>query len=79
MGGATILLVNFLSMEVSNLLDSLKSWVADCRILSICGLTLRTQVRKVVPLGILVPVPLVLLLSLGAGVEYFLIPLQIGV
>ena len=48
MGGATRLLVNCRSMEVSNLLYFLKSGVADCRILSISGLMLRTQGGAVV-------------------------------
>ena len=75
MGSATRLLVNCPSMEVSNLLDFLKYEVADFRILSIFGLTLRPQSGAVVPMGILIPVPLVPLPSLEAGVENLLIPL----
>ena len=75
MGGTSRLLVKYLSMEVSNVLDFLKYGVADCRILSIYGLVLRPQGGEVVPMGILVAVPLVPLLSLEAGVEDLLIPL----
>ena len=75
MGGATRLLVNCPSMEVSNLLDFIKYELADFRILSIFGLALRPQGGSVVQLGILVPVPLVPLMSLEAVLEYLLIPL----
>ena len=75
MGDTTRLLVNYPSMEVSNLLDFLKSGVADCRISSIFGITLRPQGGEVVPMGILFPVPLVPVLLLENGVEDFLIPL----
>ena len=64
MGGKTILLVNCQSMEVSNLLDFLKSGVLDFCVLTIFGLTLIPQVGSVVPMGILFPLPLVPLLSL---------------
>ena len=62
-------------MKVSNLLDFLRSGVADCHILSIFGLTLRPQGAAVIPTEILVPVPLVPSLSLEAGVEDLLITL----
>ena len=75
MGGATILLVNFPSMEVSNLSDFIKYGVADFRISSILRLTLRLQCGVVVPVRILVPVPLVLVLSLEPEAEDWLIPL----
>ena len=59
MGGETRLLVKFWWMEVYNLLDFFKSGIADFRILSIYGITLRLQVGGVVPMGILVMLPLV--------------------
>ena len=58
-------------MEVSNLLDPLKSGVEDFRISSISEITFRSQGGAVVPMGILVPVPLGPLMSLETGVEYF--------
>ena len=74
-GGAIILLVNFQSMEVSNLLDFPKYGVLDCRISSIFAFTLRPQVGAVVPMAILDLVTLVISLSPESGVEGFLIPL----
>ena len=50
MGSATRLLVNFHSMEVSNLLDLLRSGVADCLLLQIYRTTLRPQGGAVVPM-----------------------------
>ena len=50
MGGATRLLVNCRSMEMSNILDFLKYGVADCHILSISGLKLSPQGGAVVPI-----------------------------
>ena len=50
MGGATRLSVNCRSIEVSNLLDFLKSGVVDCHISSISGLTLSPQGGAVVPI-----------------------------
>ena len=64
-------------MEVSNLFYSLKSKVADFRILSICGIILRPQVGEVVPVEILVLVTLFLVLSLKYVVNGLLIPLSI--
>ena len=73
-GGAIILLVNFQSMEVSNLLDFPKYGVLDCRISSIFAFTLRPQVGAVVVLIVLIRIPVTLLL-LEDGVEDLLIPL----
>ena len=74
MGGVTILLENFPSMAVSNIMDFLKYGVADYRISSIFGLPLRSQSGAVavivVPVGILVP-----LLSLKVRLEVSIIPL----
>ena len=74
MGGVTRLLENFPSMAVSNLMDFLKYGVADYRISSIFGITLRSQcgalVVTLVPMGILV-----LLMSLEVRGEVTLIPL----
>ena len=74
MDRATRLLVNLTSMEVSNLLDFLKSGVGDCRILSTFYFMLRPQGGSLVPMGIMVPV-----LSLESGLENLLIPVWIGV
>ena len=79
MGGANRILVNCLSMEVSNLLDFFKYGVVDCRLLSISRLMLRPQRGAVAPMKFLVMVPLVPALSLKVGVGDFLIPLSIGV
>ena len=74
MGGVTRLLVNFLSMEVSNLSESMRSGVANFHILPIFGLTLMPQggvvVVSLVPTVIMVPI-----LLLEAGLEDVLIPL----
>ena len=60
---------------MSNLLDFIKPGVTDFFLSSIFGLALRHQGGAVVTTGILVPVPLVPVLSLESGVEDFLIPL----
>ena len=65
-------------MEVSNLLNFLKSGVVDSHIYSIFGLALRPKGGAVVPMEIMVQVPLVPILSLEDGVEYFIIPMLIG-
>ena len=77
MGGATRLLVNSWSLEVYNLLDFLKYWVADCHKFSISRLMLRPQSGSVAPMKIVVLVPLFLALSLESGVKYLLITLSI--
>ena len=64
MGGTTILLVKLSSMEVSNQFDFLKYGVVNFRIFSMLGLTLRPKGVSLVTMVILVPVPLVLVLSL---------------
>ena len=67
MGGATKLLVNFPSMEVSNLSESLRYGVADCLLFPTPGLQIDSAGRAVLvplfPMEILVPV-----LSLEYGV-----------
>ena len=75
MGDATSVLVNCRSVEVSNLLNFLKSGVSDSHISSISGITLRPQVGSVASMEILVPVPLVPEPSLESGVEDLLITL----
>ena len=57
MGNATRSSVNCRSMEVSNLLEFIKSRVADFRILSNSGIMLRPQGWEVAPMEILVLVP----------------------
>ena len=73
-GGKNILLGRFTYMAASNLLDFIKSGVADFRILSIYVLMLRQHDRAVVlslfQMGFLVPV-----LSLESGLEDLLITL----
>ena len=66
-------------MEVSNLLEFLKSGVADFRVSSIFGFKLRPKDGPVLPMVFLVLVPLVPLLTLKASVEDLLSLLQIGV
>ena len=75
MGGATRLLLNCPSMEVSSLLEFIKSGVEDFRIPSIFGLMLRPQGGAVVTMRILFLVTLVPVLSLEDCVEGFLSPL----
>ena len=74
MGGETGFWVNLPSMEVSIFLDFLKSGVGYCHISSISGLALKPYGGSVVLMGILVPVPLVLILSLKYGASDFIIP-----
>ena len=78
MGGVTRLLANCWSIEASNLLDFLKYGVADCYKSSTYELTLRPQFGAVPPMETLFLVTLVPSLSLESGLEYFLIPLWIG-
>ena len=66
-------------MEVSNILDFIKSGVEDCRISSIFGLMLGPQGGAVASIETLVPGPLFPALSLEAAREYLLILLWIGV
>ena len=70
----TRLLENFSSMAASNLLDFLKSGVADFHILSIFGLMLRPQCGALVWSQFIMGI-LVLVLSLEVGLEYSLIPM----
>ena len=71
MSGSARLLVNCSSMEVSNLLEFLKSGVVDDHISSIFGITLRSQGGAVVSMVIMVMVPLVMVPSLESGVEVY--------
>ena len=50
MVGATRLLVNFWPMEVSNLLDFMRSGEVDCRLFPISGIMLRPQGEALVPI-----------------------------
>ena len=74
MGGATKLLVNFSSMEVSNLSESLRFGVADCLLFPIPGLHIALEDGAVLVQLVLMEI-LVLLLLLESGVEFFLLPI----
>ena len=77
MGGVTKLLVDFSSMEVSNLLECMRSGVMGWILFLTLGLQIASAGGTVVvllgPMQILVPV-----LSLKYGVEVLIIPLWIG-
>ena len=74
MGCATKILVKYPTMEVSNLLESLRFGVPDFHLFSIPGIMRSSAGEAVlvmlVPMVILVPV-----ISLEAGMEVLLIPL----
>ena len=74
MGGATEILVNFPSMEASNLSDFLIFGEADFRLLPIPGLLKSSSGGAVLVLLITMEI-LVPVMSLESGVEVSLIPL----